>query len=199
VARLVLNGQPRVGVPGTRVRVQLGPLERTLMAWAFWNLERLDLLTLTRPQAPEKHQKQHLLHVYRGQGDHAVSGLEAELLDCWTNEGDDVALIIERWAGRGRPLPLDAVVAVARDEAADFGLWDKDDSVGGNSRAGARLRRPPRADRLQLDILGPAFSAALAGWETFEKNEPVVAAQLVNSCLYGLDALRARGQASYGS
>ena len=129
MARLVLNGQPRVGVPGTRVRVQLGPLERTLMAWAFWNLERLDLLTLTRPQAPEKHQKQHLLHVYRGQGDHAVSGLEAELLDCWTNEGDDVALIIERWAGRGRPLPLDAVVAVARDEAADFGLWDKDDSV----------------------------------------------------------------------
>jgi hypothetical protein len=187
----VLKGQPRVGVPGTRARVQLGALERMLMAWAFWNLDRQDLLTLIRPQAPDKHQKDRLVHLNRGQGDQAVGGLESELLACWTNEGDDVALIIQRWAGdRGRPLPLDAVVAVARDEAADFGLWDKVESVSGSSRTRIRLRRPPRADRLQLEMLGPAFSAALTGWETFEENDPALAGQLVNNCASGLAPLR---------
>jgi hypothetical protein len=169
------------------------------MAWAFWNLDRWDLLTLTRPQVPETHQKHRLLHVNRGQGDQVVGGLEAQLLDCWTNQSDDVGLIIERWAaGRGRPLPLDAVVAVVRDEAAEFGLWDKVEGVSGNSGLRVRLRRPPRADRLQLEMLGPGFSDALAGWEAFEQDERALAGQLVYACGYGLAALRGGVGVSYG-
>jgi hypothetical protein len=170
-----------------------------LMAWAFWNLDRQDLLTMRRPGAPDKHQKERLLHVDRGQGEQPVSGLEAELLQCWASEGDDVGLIIQRWAaGRGRPLPLDGVVAIARAEAADFGLWDKAQGVSVNSRTRVRLRKTPRADRVQLEMLSPAFSAAVTGWETFEEHEPALAAQLVQSCASGLATLRFPFAVSYG-
>src|SRR5437870_9164757 len=55
----LLGGHQPVAVPCSRTRVKLGPLERTLMAWAFWDLYRQGKIYLQVPHAagPARHRR----------------------------------------------------------------------------------------------------------------------------------------------
>jgi hypothetical protein len=107
----LLEGQHSVAVPCGRPPVQLGALERTMLAWALWGLREKGLIDLNASA-------RNYLGITRLVVDADAPGLEGELLECCRDSPEGIAVVVTRWAqGRGRFLPLDAVIAAVQDEA----------------------------------------------------------------------------------
>jgi hypothetical protein len=106
-----LEGQHSVAVPCGRRPVQLGALERTMLAWALWGLRERGLIHL-KADAPN-HLRRTRLAV-----DADAPGLEGELFECCRDSRESISVVVTRWArGPRKSLPLDAVIAAVQDEA----------------------------------------------------------------------------------
>jgi hypothetical protein len=116
-------------------------------------------------------------------------GLEAEIFAACPRGSQELCSVISSWAaGRPHPLPLDGVVCVAQDEAANALLLRS--TLLSGRHVGRYLRRSVPANCDEIGRLASVFEELLRSWSAFEDTESELADRLLRRCGDGLSSLR---------
>jgi hypothetical protein len=207
------RGGPQVAIPGSASTVPLGPLETLLLRVAIWelvtagNVKAVIDVTDVEPWRLGRSRTRTQLNLYR-QPIAATSppsgSLAEQLLAMISADGTNAAVAVINWAGECWPLPLDALVAVAVDEAVDHGVLLQ--VLAGTARRPHRWAVSRRvvitsleADVDVLDAIRPAFNRACTDWDSYEADCPDENRILKRDCRGALASLRPRPSGSGAS
>lgn len=195
-----LDAQHGVRLPCGKTPVQLGPLERLVFAWAFWNLRERGLIELNYLEPVEHDDAKQADPDDRLPLDIAVKrvgdlaggqGVEADVLRACGAEDELIGPVLRRWAGEHLPLPIYAVVRALHLEVASFGLVElKDQENGLDPFTDHRVAHFASEDCERITGLEPRFAGLLAAWREFGEQRPQAATDLEEQCRLGLFDLR---------
>jgi hypothetical protein len=183
-----------VAPPCGLVPVQLAPLEKMLLAWAFWSLHDQGLIDICKSADDSFY-----LEVRRRSSRRHTQGLEGQILTSCHSRPERILVVVRRWAP-AKPVPFGTVVDIVKEEATSCGVSLDRSEPRSRKRNFRRYRAEPTFDN-QHSALEARFLELLDSWRCSAADEDGLADAILRQCsgaLVNVQPMQATGIAFDG-